>query len=272
MKQKACELCNGDASLYCASDSAFLCWDCDARVHEANFLVARHVRQTLCSKCKALDGNRMSGVGFRPVYSVCRLCTPVPENDDCDSDSSISSASSACLPSAESFVTQAPKKIQFGRTRPEKIVCSSSVSEISGDDSCIPAKFSELKKVKVLRSRAPTNVDVKAEGILVIWCRKLGLKSSRSVPLATHATHAFGVCLNKLTILPFRVSLASALWFSWKLCEGMPASTYQNLKRLEQISGVPAKLILFAESKLAGVLKTEETQLDKEEGWAECSN
>ncbi|XP_043712120.1 B-box zinc finger protein 32-like [Telopea speciosissima] len=276
MKPRVCELCNGEVSLYCSSDSAFLCWDCDARVHEANFLVARHVRRTVCSKCKDFDGNHISGVGFRPVSSICQLCTSVSLNDDCDSDSSTSFASSACLSSAESFASQAPKKkIRFDRTRPVKIVCLDSVSEVSGDDSCLPVKFSvegllkKSKNVKALKSRAPTNVDVKAEGILVNWCMKLGLKISFYVPLVTQA---FGMCLTKLMVLPFRVSLASALWFSWKFCEGTPASTCQNLKRLEQISGVPAKLILFAESKLARVLKIKETQLDQEEGWAECSN
>ncbi|XP_042496935.1 B-box zinc finger protein 32 [Macadamia integrifolia] len=266
MKTRVCELCDGEASVYCSSDSAFLCWDCDARVHGANFLVGRHVRRTVCSKCKAFDGNHISGVGFRPVRSICRLCTSVPEDDDCDSDSSISSASSACLSSAESFAAHVPKKIHLDRSRPEKIVCFGSLSEVSGDDSCFPAKS---KKVKAVKSSTPTNVDLKAEGILVNWCRKLDLKINCYVPLATHA---FGVCLRKLMVLPFRVSLASALWFSWKLCEGKPASTCENLKKLEQISGVPAKLILFAESKLARVLKIKETQIDQEEGWAECSN
>ncbi|KAL0011019.1 hypothetical protein SO802_006127 [Lithocarpus litseifolius] len=52
-KVRACKLCSEEASLYCALYSAFLCFRYDAKVHQANFLVARHVRQALCFKCEA---------------------------------------------------------------------------------------------------------------------------------------------------------------------------------------------------------------------------
>ncbi|XP_010273594.1 PREDICTED: B-box zinc finger protein 32-like [Nelumbo nucifera] len=266
MKESVCELCSGEASLYCSSDSAFLCWNCDARVHEANFLVARHVRRTVCIKCKGFDGKRVSGVGFRPVQSVCRSCSP--ETGDEDPEYSSSSSSSACISSSESRAVAPPKKIDFDRRRQDKIGCLSSVTEVSGDD--LSSKKTMKKRTKVPRSRAPASLDVNAEGILVNWCRKLGLKNICSVRLASHA---FGICLRKLTILPFRASLAASLWFSLKLCEGRSASTCQNLKRLEEISGVPAKLILLGEAKLSRVLKIKRSQQhDLEEGWAECSD
>ncbi|KAK7255066.1 hypothetical protein RIF29_28468 [Crotalaria pallida] len=48
-----CELCNNsEASVYCPSDSAFLCSNCDSTVHHANFLVARHLRYSLSSSSK----------------------------------------------------------------------------------------------------------------------------------------------------------------------------------------------------------------------------
>lgn len=268
-------MCKGGASLYCESDSAFLCWNCDARVHEANFLVARHVRRTVCFKCKGFDGNRISGVGFEPFRSICGSC--LPESGDDDLDSLSSSSSSICISSAESYIA-APKKIHFDRQRPKTIASSCSVTEVSSDDSCFLAKFSgeddPSKKrkdiVRTLRSGAPTNVDLKAEGILVNWCRKLGLMNSGSVPLASHA---FGLCLQKLTVLPFRVALASSLWISWRYCEGRSASTCRNLKRLAEISGVPARLILLTASKLSRSLKMKKkSEPDQEEGWAECSD
>ncbi|XP_078443064.1 uncharacterized protein LOC144712675 [Wolffia australiana] len=42
-----CELCGGEATTHCERDSAFLCWACDATVHGANFLAARHRRRRL---------------------------------------------------------------------------------------------------------------------------------------------------------------------------------------------------------------------------------
>ena len=53
MEEIACELCGGTAAVRCEPDAAFLCWSCDARVHTANFLVARHVRRPLLAECGA---------------------------------------------------------------------------------------------------------------------------------------------------------------------------------------------------------------------------
>ncbi|KAK3014362.1 hypothetical protein RJ639_009084 [Escallonia herrerae] len=51
---KRCELCNSIARMYCESDQASLCWDCDARIHSANFLVAKHLRTLLCHSFRAI--------------------------------------------------------------------------------------------------------------------------------------------------------------------------------------------------------------------------
>ncbi|KAK3032626.1 hypothetical protein RJ639_036586 [Escallonia herrerae] len=51
---KRCELCNSIARMYCESDQASLCWDCDARIHSANFLVAKHLRTLLCHSCQSM--------------------------------------------------------------------------------------------------------------------------------------------------------------------------------------------------------------------------
>lgn len=71
---KECELCELSARLYCESDEASLCWDCDAKVHSANFLVARHCRSLLCQICQSVTAWRASGAKPGPTVSVCERC------------------------------------------------------------------------------------------------------------------------------------------------------------------------------------------------------
>ncbi|KAK1322795.1 Zinc finger protein CONSTANS-LIKE 2 [Acorus calamus] len=106
MKARVCELCDCEASLYCDSDSAYLCFGCDAAVHGANFLVSRHLRRPICSSCGSLDRRIISGPGHRPFRPICRSC-----------DDSTSSTSSSCISSAESASTE---KIRGRRPRPRR--------------------------------------------------------------------------------------------------------------------------------------------------------
>ncbi|KAJ4976030.1 hypothetical protein NE237_001136 [Protea cynaroides] len=71
---KECELCNLPARMYCESDQASLCWDCDAKVHCANFLVARHSRNLLCHVCQSPTPWKASGAKLGPTVSVCEKC------------------------------------------------------------------------------------------------------------------------------------------------------------------------------------------------------
>jgi hypothetical protein len=71
---KECELCELSARLYCESDEASLCWDCDAKVHSANFLVARHCRSLLCQICQSVTAWRASGAKPGLTVSVCERC------------------------------------------------------------------------------------------------------------------------------------------------------------------------------------------------------
>lgn len=71
---KICELCKFPANTYCESDQASLCWDCDAKVHGANFLVARHVRCLLCQTCQSPTLWRADGVKLGRTISVCESC------------------------------------------------------------------------------------------------------------------------------------------------------------------------------------------------------
>ncbi|KAF5742221.1 zinc finger protein CONSTANS-LIKE 2-like [Tripterygium wilfordii] len=69
-----CELCNSSAKMYCESDQARLCWDCDAKVHGANFLVAKHSRTLLCHLCHSYTPWAGSGPKLTPTVSVCSSC------------------------------------------------------------------------------------------------------------------------------------------------------------------------------------------------------
>ncbi|KAJ6843615.1 ribosomal RNA processing protein 1-like protein [Iris pallida] len=71
---KNCELCSGAARLVCESDEASLCFDCDAKVHGANFLVARHQRLLLCRRCQSPTPWRADGPRLGPTVSLCRRC------------------------------------------------------------------------------------------------------------------------------------------------------------------------------------------------------
>ncbi|GAB4859497.1 hypothetical protein Ancab_010964 [Ancistrocladus abbreviatus] len=72
--KKSCELCKSPAWIYCESDQASLCWDCDFKVHGANFLVARHSRGLLCQVCQSPTPWSASGAKLGPTVSVCDRC------------------------------------------------------------------------------------------------------------------------------------------------------------------------------------------------------
>jgi hypothetical protein len=73
-KMKKCELCDSPAKMYCESDQASLCWDCDSQVHGANFLVSKHSRTLLCHVCQSLTPWSGSGPKLSPTISVCESC------------------------------------------------------------------------------------------------------------------------------------------------------------------------------------------------------
>lgn len=89
---KKCELCNSRAKLFCESDQASLCWECDAKVHSANFLVTKHPRFLLCHVCQSLTAWHGTGPKFVSTISVCNTCvnnnseTCGQQNHDDDDD------------------------------------------------------------------------------------------------------------------------------------------------------------------------------------------
>uniref|UniRef100_M1B2S4 COL domain class transcription factor n=1 Tax=Solanum tuberosum TaxID=4113 RepID=M1B2S4_SOLTU len=78
---KNCELCNGLARIYCESDHANLCWDCDLKVHSANFLVAKHSRSLLCNVCQSPTVWSATGAKIGRTVSVCERCVNDEETD-----------------------------------------------------------------------------------------------------------------------------------------------------------------------------------------------
>ncbi|RVW42778.1 hypothetical protein CK203_079975 [Vitis vinifera] len=140
------------------------------RGSRCQFLVARHVRHTLCSECNGLAGDTFFGVGFQPHRLICRSCSSEVESET-STDHDSKSSSSSCVSTTES----APRKGGVSRRKAERTGFTSSVSAVSGVDSRFPSKL-----------RARSSVDAKAEDILVNWCRKLGLNGS-CTSVASHA-------------------------------------------------------------------------------------
>ncbi|XP_052881429.1 zinc finger protein CONSTANS-LIKE 3-like isoform X2 [Gossypium arboreum] len=83
---KSCELCKLAATTSCESDQASLCWDCDAVVHGANFLVARHVRCLLCHACQSLTPWRATGSKLGRTVSVCERCIDGGDREESEAE------------------------------------------------------------------------------------------------------------------------------------------------------------------------------------------
>ncbi|GAB4831077.1 hypothetical protein Ancab_005087 [Ancistrocladus abbreviatus] len=71
---KKCELCINPAMVHCESDQASLCWECDSKVHSANFLVAKHSRTLLCQVCQSPTPWTGSGPRLSQTITVCQSC------------------------------------------------------------------------------------------------------------------------------------------------------------------------------------------------------
>nr|GMC73032.1 B-box zinc finger protein 32 [Ipomoea batatas] len=148
---------------------------------------------------------------------------------------------------------------------------SSEWSDSGAGFAAAAEKKSQKRPPRGARSDA---VDPVAEGIFVNWCARLGIGGGEDKHVTRKARGAFRLCLaHTTTALPYRVALAASLWFGLRRCPGKPGHTWRALRKLEQISGVPAKLIASAESKLQLVEKAGKQRREwlTEEGWDECS-
>ncbi|KAL4302694.1 hypothetical protein GQ457_10G018510 [Hibiscus cannabinus] len=150
---KSCELCDLAARTYCESDQASLCWDCDAKVHGANFLVERHVRCLLCHACQSLTPWRAAGSKLGHTVSVCERCVNggyregrEAENEG-DDDGSVSDDETE-----EDGDNQVVPWSTVANTPPP--ASSSSSGEEYSDDGIEVCKSTNLRPLKRLRENA----------------------------------------------------------------------------------------------------------------------
>ncbi|KAJ8770492.1 hypothetical protein K2173_017983 [Erythroxylum novogranatense] len=257
-KARVCELCDREARLYCESDAAFLCSDCDFNVHDANFLVARHIRRLICSECKALTGYCFSGARSPYLQALrCRYCSSecvVDEEDEEEGEGEGELDSISCSSSCSSTLSLACISSNESQAHCRKVASLKSVTRDAEERSRnLPGRFSGGKVVK------------SAEGVFVNWCKKLGLNGN---PLVSSATRAFCLCWVKFgRVLPLRVCLAASFWSGLRLNGDKSAATWHNTRRLEEVSGVPMKLIIAVESKIEHFIRR--SRQDLKEGWAE---
>lgn len=141
---KTCELCKSEARTYCESDQASLCWDCDNRVHTANFLVARHSRTLLCHFCYSLTPWKASGEQLGHTFSVCRTCVDTHsdrresrganEDDDEEEDDTDEEDDDDEEDDGEELENQVVPWSSITTTPPPSASSSSSSSEESSDN------------------------------------------------------------------------------------------------------------------------------------------
>lgn len=82
-----CSLCGKrSARMVCESDQAKLCWDCDHKVHSANFLVEKHLRILLCRLCQSQTPWKACGPYLTPTSSLCHPCSVLDHNNHDDDE------------------------------------------------------------------------------------------------------------------------------------------------------------------------------------------
>ncbi|CAI0408354.1 unnamed protein product [Linum tenue] len=179
-RAKICELCAGAPDVYCNSDDAFLCFNCDARVHQANFLVSRHLRLLLCRTCRCLTQNSVFGPRSLPHSAACASCSS-SEVESVSSEQEMDSIS----------------------------CCSSSNPSESGSST---AKF-PIRCGETPRSGA---CEGKIGAVFANWCRKVGVEADLVEPRAVQAMGLLSA--GRIgRVLPLRLSLAAAFWFGARL-------------------------------------------------------
>ncbi|KAK8579187.1 hypothetical protein V6N13_142404 [Hibiscus sabdariffa] len=136
---KKCELCGQLARLQCESDEANLCWDCDFKVHGANFLVANHTRTLLCHACQNPTPWLASGRNLGPALTVCDSCvansncepqvTAEEEDDEAAEEEEIEDAENQVVP----WSASAESSFSLSMSKPvASLECSSEDDGVGG--------------------------------------------------------------------------------------------------------------------------------------------
>ncbi|XP_010544168.1 PREDICTED: B-box zinc finger protein 32 [Tarenaya hassleriana] len=253
---KLCELCDSEAELHCAADSAFLCRSCDGKIHSSNFLVARHLRRFLCPNCKSLTGNLVSGAEISPQsprkIPCSRSCSSILPSSPSPSPSPSSSSSFSCCSSVDS-------------------ASSSELSSTAAGYDRKAMRRNRRRDGRVCgRGRGHGHGRNRGEedGVFVNWCESLGLRGNSRDGVVSSASWAMRVMMEKpmVAVFPYKVCLTASFWFGMRVArEAM--MTWQNLKRLQEISGVPGKTIVAVEVRISRALR--QCRVDLREGWAE---
>ena len=136
---KVCELCNSPAVIYCDSDQASLCCDCDAKVHSANFLVAKHSRTLLCHVCQSPTPWNGSGPKLGTTISVCQRCVnrsrTVNETPSTDEDEDEEGEEDG-EDEGDDENDEENQVVPWSSTPPPPISCSSASEEESSSRFC----------------------------------------------------------------------------------------------------------------------------------------
>ncbi|XP_010509746.1 PREDICTED: B-box zinc finger protein 32-like [Camelina sativa] len=227
-----CELCNAEADLHCAADSAFLCRSCDAKFHASNFLFARHFRRVICPTCKSLTRDFVSGplLPWPPRTSCC------PET----------SSSSSCCSSLDRV----------------------STSELSSTTGSVnrAARGGEERVKKAKKAVAAVTV---ADGVFVKWCDKLGLNRDLTNAVVSYASLALAVERRPRPRAMNRLILAAAFWFGVK--NTMTWTSLKKVEDVTGVAAGMIRAIESKMAR-AMTLQLRRWRVDSEEGWAENDN
>lgn len=138
---KKCELCEFPARSYCQSDDACLCWYCDAKVHGANFLVARHARSLLCQICQSLTHWKAIGSKLGRAVSICDRCANRAnlrerEEESEEANEDLSTEDTDGLPAEEEEEVDTDSQVvPWSSTTPPPATSSSSASASNSQES-----------------------------------------------------------------------------------------------------------------------------------------
>lgn len=132
-----------------------------------------------------------------------------------------------------------------------------------------PEVESHKKEMGLLHRRSGPrvlNAEMRVEIVLRKWFRHLNLRNPSMVPLAMDFVEKGLKKLGALSRQKIKICLAASFWLAATVCENQ--AHLPPVKRLEECSGIPSKLILLAESRLGRILRLKM----QEEGSAECSS
>ncbi|KAL8507545.1 hypothetical protein ACS0TY_018186 [Phlomoides rotata] len=146
--KKGCELCSNPARILCDSDQASLCWDCDDKVHAANFLVAKHSRTLLCHVCQSPTPWSAAGPNLGRTLSVCHACSL--QGSESDNDESEEDGENQVVPWPHSGSSSASQhKVSFASGSKRSRTPNSDDSE-DEDGSCSSPNYTwPLKMYRV---------------------------------------------------------------------------------------------------------------------------